>query len=244
MMDVRRLILLGLLGIFASPAGLRAEGDDVTPLREDKAALAHYEQLENMDFGYSPERTLPSRKPFSRIIVEVHGPYDGDEAIRQLGQDIAKLDGYALHHIQVRLKELGVADDVKVGFVSGDNPFSPDYRTLACQTVRVSFKFDAIQQSSGDGKTLSMAVTLLATQSAEGYDSSGKPQCMAFGPLRLRMAGPLQFAISGEDVPVVLQEVRARIVRLVDYEIVPLILGAYHAASVAVRGWQNGSPIP
>jgi hypothetical protein len=149
-----------------------------------------------------------------------------------------------LRHIQARLKELGVADDVTVSFASGDNPLSPDYRTLACQTVRVTFRFDAIRQSFGDGKILSMAAILLATQSAEGYDSSGKPQCMAFGPLRLRMAGPLQFTVPGEDVPAILQESRARIVRLVDYEIVPMILTTHYTASVAVRGWQHGSPIP
>jgi hypothetical protein len=223
-------ILVALLAFEMADAPRAAASDeDIPTLRtKDNVLIFTHMMLPTLDAIPPPISSIPFNQPFKAIGLEVR--FGNEEALAE----------FARHVMDVRLEELGIAEQIHVihpPFPGGEGRVPADVST--CEVLRVTFVFNITEQKvEGRGVSI-IAADMLATQQASEQHQGGEIKCSGQTPRPYwaLQVGPHALAMPTSDDQGVLERSKKLIRYFIDNQIVPKVLQSNKTAMETFRSW-------
>jgi hypothetical protein len=228
-------VVLAVVGLADAATG---EGFSIPALRDNKAAVDSYWSYRLWDVARPRFSGYPAQT-FDRIAIDVRGPYwgqivDGDPAKAEMA---ARIDEYARRVLQSRLRELGLAR-IQVSFFESMYLFSQPKEVRDCATLVIDIHFYLVEQTLQGQQIVALVGDSMASQQPmEGVPGTGTRHCSDSAPPWVLHDGPRVSLTAGHEDAAIEQEVRAQILRMVDFSIVPQIADTHDEAKARLRSW-------
>lgn len=228
-------VALFMLGAALLPKAVSAD-EDIPPLHTKEKMQTIYVSL--MDVLTAPVpyiSSMPINRPFTAIGFAVRG---------RAKPDAQALADYARHAMEVRLKELGVSEQIHV--VPSTDPITPGWPPPGvpyCDMLSVTFSFNAAAHNVDGRSVFVIAADMVATQPASEKDAAGEWQCMKDTPAPdgMMQVGP-RVAVVGQGELAAMQPSRALILGFIDSMIVARIVRTNKTAAETFKSWaRDGS---
>lgn len=158
------------LGVAATPRAAVSD-EDIPPLRtKEKMQTIFISLMDIMDAPVPYISSIPINRPFMAIGFAVRG---------RTRPESERLAEYARHAMEVRLKELGVSQQIHI--TSSVDPISPGWPptgTPYCDMLSVTFSFNAAAHDVDGRNVFVVAADMVALQPASVQRDSGEWQCL------------------------------------------------------------------
>lgn len=225
------LVSLFMLGAALVPQAAGSD-EDIPPLRDKERIQKIFISLMAPLVGPAPyTSTIPLNHPFTAIGLAVRGRPSPDADV---------LAEFARHAMEIRLKELGVSQQIlTTRSIDPDSPGWPPAGVRYCDMLSVTFSFNASAHDI-DGRSVSViAADMIALQPAS-EERSGEWQCLdAPAPEGMLQVGPRVAVLPGQDEPSAMQRSKALILGFIDSEIVPMIVRMNKTAAETFNSWPS-----
>jgi hypothetical protein len=178
--------------------------------------------------------TIPLNHPFTAIGFVVRG---------RAGPDAQVLADFARNAMDVRLRELGVSQQIQI-VPSVDPNFQgwPPDGVRYCDMLSVTFSFNATAHDVDGRSVFVIAVDMVARQPASEERTPAERQCLD-GPVPDGMVqvGPRVAVLPGEGAPATTQQSKALRLGFIDSEIIPMIVRMNKTAAETFESWTRDS---
>ena len=224
------LVALFVLGMAATPRAAVAD-EDIPPLHTKEKMQTIFISL--MDIMVAPVpyiSSMPINRPFTAIGFAVRG---------QTNSDAQALADYARLAMTVRLKELGVSEQIHV--VPSVDPIEPGWPPTGvpyCDMLSVTFSFNAAAHDVDDRSVFVIAADMVARQPASEEDAVGEWACLKDTPAPdgMMQVGP-RVAVVGQGELAAMHQSQALILTFIDSMIVPRIVRTNKTAGETFKSW-------
>jgi hypothetical protein len=232
-----RSCVLAALFMFGTALVPKAVGSDeyIPPLRDKERMQKVFIALMAPALGPAPYISrIPLNHPFTAIGFAVRG---------RAGPDAQVLAEFARHAMDVRLRELGVSQQIQMAS-SVDPNFqdSPPDGVRYCDMLSVTFSFNVAAHDVEGRSVFVIAADMVARQPASEERAPGEWHCLD-GPASDGMVqvGPRVAVLPGEGESIAMQQSKALILGFIDSEIVPMIVRMNKTAAETFKSWTRDS---
>ena len=232
-----RSCVLAALFMFGAALVPKAVGSDevIPPLRDKEKMQTVFIALMAPVAGPPPYMSsIPLNHPFTAIGFGIGGRTDPDAQV---------LADFAQHAMDVRLRELGVSQQIQIASsVDPDFPGFPPDGVRYCDMLSVTFSFNADTHDVEGRHVFVIAADMVARQPLSEERAPGDRQCLdGPAPDGMVQVGPRVAVLPGEGESISMQQSKALILGYIDSEIVPMIVRMNKTASETFKSWARGS---